>query len=186
MLVNDEKNKTTFDTGAVRAVGNGKGRFDLMPLEIYSAYLEASFNIDETKSVLHYLAQFQKTGNANALFAAIEKFRIEADCSREDIGLQVAIQYEEGEKKYPSSIVDGKVCLNAYKGLPLNCFLDSACRHYLKWRKHMEDEPHDRAIIWNIMMAIWTVFYREDCCNIMHEAFVGHSINTSSEKKEEE
>lgn len=183
-VVDNEKEKTTFDTGAIRAVGNGKGRFDLMPIEIYAAYLSAKFNINTEETAMFYLAEFQKSGSVNSLFAAIEKFRIEANIDKEDVGLQVAVQFEEGEKKYPSEIIDGRICLNAYKGLPLNCFLDSACRHYLKFRKGLTDERHDRAFFWNVFMAIWTVHYRPDCSNICFPAFVGKQPKTEVQSEE--
>ena len=45
---------------------------------------------------------------------------------------------------------------NWEKGIPVHCFIDSAVRHYLKWRRGDTDEPHDRAFIWNILGATYT------------------------------
>lgn len=39
----DSGNRTEFETGAVRDVQQGKGRFDLMPLDIMSKVFEIEF-----------------------------------------------------------------------------------------------------------------------------------------------
>ena len=62
--------------------------------------------------------------------------------------LEVAKQFEEGAKKYGDN--------NWQKGIPVRCYIDSAIRHYLKWLRCDQDEPHDRAFCWNIVCAIWT------------------------------
>ena len=184
MVVDNEANRTHFTTGAVRARGNGKGRFDLLPIEIMSLYLESVFDIDTDKPTIYYIGQFQKSGNINAILAAMEKYRLERGWSKEDTCLEVAIQFEEGELKYPSDVVNGKVCLNALKGLPLSTFIDSATRHYLKWRKEMNDERHDRAVIWNLLMAAWTVAYRHDCNDLCYDAFVGKWVQPTAPKED--
>lgn len=62
--------------------------------------------------------------------------------------LEVAKQYEDGAKKYSER--------NWEKGIPLHCFIDSAVRHYLKYKCGDKDEPHDRAFVWNLLGAMWT------------------------------
>ena len=66
------------------------------------------------------------------------------------------------------SLIDGKEPLyencpsaqpeerNWEKGLPEYCYIDSAIRHYLKWMDGQDDEPHDRAVLWNLMCLWWT------------------------------
>lgn len=69
--------------------------------------------------------------------------------NRETMFLEVAKHFEEGAKKYGEN--------NWQKGIPVWCYVDSAVRHYLKWKRGDKDEPHDRAFVWNIMCCIWTV-----------------------------
>ena len=54
-----------------------------------------------------------------------------------DMMLEVSIHFEEGAKKYGDN--------NWRKGIPAYCYIDSAVRHYLKWIRGDNDEPHDRA-----------------------------------------
>ena len=67
--------------------------------------------------------------------------------------LEVSKHFEEGAKKYGEN--------NWQKGIPPSCYIDSAVRHYLKWLRGDNDEPHDRAFVWNIMCCIWEVDYRD-------------------------
>ena len=63
--------------------------------------------------------------------------------------LEVSIHYEDGARKYDER--------NWEIGIPIHCFIDSAVRHYLKWRRGDTDEPHDRAVLWNLLGAWWTL-----------------------------
>jgi hypothetical protein len=67
--------------------------------------------------------------------------------------LEVAKHFEEGAKKYGPD--------NWKRGIPVWCYIDSAVRHYMKWCRGDNDEPHDRAFVWNLMCCIWEVDYRE-------------------------
>ena len=62
---------------------------------------------------------------------------------------ELSIHYEDGARKYEPN--------NWKKGLPVHCFIDSGLRHYFKWLRGDEDEPHDRAFVWNLVGAIWTM-----------------------------
>ena len=66
--------------------------------------------------------------------------------------LEVAKHFEEGAKKYGED--------NWQKGIPTHCYIDSAVRHYLKWLRGDNDEPHDRAFVWNILCCIWTCIHK--------------------------
>jgi hypothetical protein len=44
----------------------------------------------------------------------------------------------------------------------VDCYLDSAIRHYLKYRRGDQDEPHGRAFVWNVMCCIWEVDYHDE------------------------
>ena len=157
--IKDSGNRMEFATGAVRDMREGKGRCDLMPLEVASHYLrDPRANKDD--QVLALIRIFQQTNNAEALYIALDEFNqhhgwgcdniYDARCT---MLLEVAKHFEEGAKKYGEN--------NWQKGIPVHCYIDSAVRHYLKWLRGDKDEPHDRAFVWNLMCCIWEVDYRE-------------------------
>jgi len=45
--------------------------------------------------------------------------------------------------------------------LPEWCYLDSAIRHYLKWKRGDKDERHDRAVLWNLSCLMWTIKHKD-------------------------
>lgn len=140
----DSGNRTVFESGAVRDVQEGKGRCDLMPLRVISNVL--SYDV-----ILCCLAKFQETKNTLELYKALR------ECSKifkntADMCLELAIHFEEGCKKYGER--------NWEKGIPVDRYIDSAIRHYLKYLRGDTDERHDRALVWNICCLIWTVDYK--------------------------
>lgn len=147
--IKDSGNRTEFSTGAVRDMREGKGRCDLMPLEVV-AYLYPG----KQENIFLEINQFQKTNNTTFLYGALCKFADEAyNRNVTTMFLEVAKHFEEGAKKYGEN--------NWQKGIPVNCYIDSAIRHYLKWLRGDTDEPHDRAFVWNLMCCIWEVDYRD-------------------------
>ena len=60
-----------------------------------------------------------------------------------DFLFDLAKHYEDGAKKYSDR--------NWEKGIPAHCFIDSGLRHYNKWMLRWDDEPHDRAFVWNML-----------------------------------
>ena len=40
--------------------------------------------------------------------------------------------------------------------MPLKCYLDSGVRHYFKACDGIDDEPHYRGPVWNLLCAMWT------------------------------
>lgn len=144
----DSGDRTEFSSGAVRDMRTGKGRCDLMPLEVASHMLEVDGKDDQ---VLALIRIFQKTGSTEALYIALDEFRTSAYGNSKTMLLEVAKHYEEGALKYGPD--------NWQKGIPVWCYIDSAVRHYLKWLRGDKDEPHDRAFVWNLMCCIWEVDY---------------------------
>lgn len=140
----DSGNRRQFETGAVRDIQEGKGRCDLMPLDVVAEYLGNSGLAD--------IAMFQQTGNYAFLYAAVKSFTVYPD--EPTMLLEVAKHFEEGCKKYGEN--------NWQKGIPVHCYIDSAVRHYLKFLRGDKDEPHDRAFCWNIMCAIWTCKHKSE------------------------
>lgn len=142
--IKDSGERTEFDTGAVRDMHTGKGRFDLAPIDVIAYYLK--------DDVLSDVAAFQNNpGNYSYLFQALHHFAKCAFKSDETMLLETAIHFEQGAAKYGE--------LNWQRGLPVKCYIDSAVRHYLKWRRGDDDERHDRAFVWNVMCCIWTIWH---------------------------
>lgn len=136
--IKDSGDRTEFSTGAVRDMREGKGRCDLMPLDVAGDILD--------DPVLFLIDMFQKDGDTNHLISAMVQCEIFDDLCT--MLLDVAKHFEEGAKKYGEN--------NWQKGIPTWCYIDSAVRHYLKFLRGDKDEPHDRAFVWNLMCCIWT------------------------------
>ena len=138
MAIKDSGARREFGTGAVRDITDGKGRCDLMPLLIVGHLLD--------DPVFTYLQMYMTTGESLPLYTALCVCKVFEDMPT--MMLEVAKHFEEGCKKYGEN--------NWQKGIPTHCYIDSAIRHYLKWRRGDKDEPHDRAFCWNILCCIWT------------------------------
>ena len=140
-MIKDSGTRRKFASGAVRDIQEGKGRCDLLPLDVVSMLCG--------KPVIGAISRFQATGNHGYLLDAIGAFCRERNWDVNTMLLEVSIHFEEGAKKYGEN--------NWQKGIPPNCYVDSAIRHYLKWRRGDKDEPHDRAFVWNLMCCIYEV-----------------------------
>jgi hypothetical protein len=127
---------------AVRDVQEGKGRCDLMPLDVVATLLNDEIICD--------IASFVQTSQVVYLYNVLKRFSTEGIPS---MLLEVAKHFEAGNKKYPPD-ADGTP--NWKKGIPIHSFVDSAVRHYLKWLRGDKDEAHDLAFCWNILCCIWT------------------------------
>lgn len=146
-VIKDSGSRQEFESGAVRDIQEGKGRCDLMPLDVVGEITG--------DPVIVRIADFVVTGDRGYLKLALDEFR-DVD-PFEDVPtmlLEVSKHFEEGAKKYGEN--------NWQKGLPVKCYINSAVRHYLKWLRGDTDEPHDRAFCWNIMCAIWTCKHKPE------------------------
>lgn len=150
-MIKDSGARTEFATGAVRDIQDGKGRCDLLPLDVAADCFEIG---GEDSDVLGCIGLFQETGAPWNLFVALSKFAERRWGERKTMLLEVAIQFEEGAKKYGEN--------NWRKGIPVQRYINSGVRHYLKWMRGDNDEPHDRAFCWNIMCAIWTCKHKPE------------------------
>ena len=137
-MIKDSGNRTKFDSGAVRDVQEGKGRCDLLPMVAVARLLD--------NPVFCYIRAFQNTGEPRHLFEVLRVSGIYQDYTT--MILEVAKHFEEGCKKYGER--------NWEKGIPTERYIDSAIRHYLKYLRGDDDEPHNRAFVWNILCCIWT------------------------------
>ena len=139
-MILDSGNRSTFETGAVRDIQKGKGRCDLLPLRVASRLCGEDL-------VLTNIATFVETGDTDNLYAALRVFATAAFNGTPTMLLEVSKHFEEGAEKYGEN--------NWQKGIPIHCYISSAIRHYLKWRRGDTDEQHDRAFVFNVMCCIW-------------------------------
>ena len=140
VTIKDSGNRRQFESGAVRDIADGKGRCDLLPLDVIGDIA--------TSTELLFINEYIRKGNLTSLRAVLRTF---GKCYYGDVYtmiLEVSKHYEDGSKKYSER--------NWEKGIPLHCFIDSAVRHYIKARRGDNDEPHERAFVWNILGAMWT------------------------------
>ena len=154
-MLPDSGARREFETGAVRDIQEGKGRCDLMPLAVIGQIYKHVFEDDDTCEVFMKLADFQDTGLLICLVDALDAFvRVSGYEAWSNMFLEVSKHFEEGALKYGEH--------NWQKGIPTHCYIDSAVRHYLKWLREDNDEPHDRAFCWNILCCIWTCIHKPE------------------------
>lgn len=145
--IKDSDERRVFETGAVRDITEDKGRCDLLPLDVVC---------DLTGyGMFERINNFQCTGKYPALIEALMLFRdIRFDGSAETMFLEVSKHFANGAKKYAEN--------NWRKGIPVKSYIDSAVRHYLKFKRGDEDEPHDLAFVWNLLCAVWTCKHKPE------------------------
>ena len=140
MRLPDSGERRQFDSGAVRDITQNKGRCDLMPLGVIGAWMG--------HDCLMYIDEYLYKGTPCYLYRTLMAFIDYCDLDPYTCLLEVAKHFEDGAVKYGER--------NWEKGIPVHCYIDSAVRHYLKYRRGDGDEPHDRAFMWNILCALWT------------------------------
>lgn len=157
----DSGSRREFASGAVRDVQEGKGRCDLLPLDVVARLIMG--HNEPVDPILMSINSFVYTGDSDELMSAIHHFCIEhLGCNIYTALLEVAKHYEQGALKYQPR--------NWEKGIDLHCYIDSGVRHYLKFRRGDTDEPHDRAFIWNMLGAVWTYKHKPECIDLPFNA----------------
>ena len=144
--IKDSGNRTVFDTGAVRDIQEGKGRCDLMPLDVIGDFM--------SDFVLNSIENFKESGDPIFLHNALHEFTAYEGIDEATMFLEVAKHFEAGAVKYGEG--------NWQKGIPVKRYIDSAVRHHLKYIRNDNDEPHDRAFVWNIICCIWTCEHKPE------------------------
>lgn len=150
MKLADSGNRREFTSGAVRDINEGKGRCDLLPLDVIGNVFG--------DTILKEINGFIRTGETEYLAKSIRAFTKIHMTDPATAILEVSKHYEDGCEKYGER--------NWEKGIPLHCYLDSGIRHYLKWVRGDRDEPHDRAFLWNMLGAIWTAVHKPGLCDL--------------------
>lgn len=169
MILPDSGERRQFESGAVRDIAQGKGRCDLLPLGVIGEWLN-DYN-------LVHINEYLYTGDEDALWAVFRAFSRERWEHTSTALLEVAKHFEDGAVKYGDR--------NWEKGIPVHCYIDSAVRHYLKFRRGDNDEPHDRAFMWNILCAIWTQENHPELIDIPAGKTVSEKAAPNSPTREE-
>ena len=156
--IKDSGNRREFASGAVRDIADGKGRCDLLPLDIVADALDYySANWDKVRGShdpLIAVYRFMESKDVNNLYHAMIGFCIHNSIEFPDMILEVSKHFEDGARKYGER--------NWERGIPCHCYLDSGVRHYLKWFGDYDDERHDRAFCWNLLCLAWTLKHRPE------------------------
>lgn len=151
MTIKDSGERREFSTGAVRDITLDKGRCDLMPLDVVGDLLGDDISGVPVRCVF----DFQETGDTEYLFIALENFaKVAYDNDIPTMLIEVSKHFSDGAKKYGEH--------NWQKGIPCKAYIDSSVRHYLKWLRGDNDEPHDRAFVWNVLCCIWTCKHKPE------------------------
>ena len=158
-MIQDSGNRREFESGAIRDMAEGKGRCDLMPLievgramNLWSLYQdEYGRSVFKCFQLLDWCLDERRPIEDRYYYAmdVIYEFSNMTNLNIPELMLEVAVQYEEGAKKYGEH--------NWEKGLPTWCFIDSAVRHLLKYLAGRTDERHDRAFVWNMLGFAYTI-----------------------------
>lgn len=154
--IKDSGERRLFESGAVRDMAS-KGRCDLLPWSSLPGIMEVSCVWENDFELFCISMQ-------NATHALCDEFQIRIalkafvnmayDGCMYTALLEAAYHYEAGAKKYSAR--------NWEAGIPVTAFLDSAGRHFLKYMRCDKDEAHNRAVVWNLLCAIWTVQNRPE------------------------
>lgn len=147
----DSGTRREFESGAVRDIQEGKGRCDLLPLDVLAEMYTRISRDSVRGSIFDNIDTFMRTGCIDFLYDVLYLHPFNDDAT---MLLEVSKHFEEGCKKYGEN--------NWRKGIPAHCYIDSAIRHYLKFLRGDKDEPHDRAFVWNIMCCIWTCKHKPE------------------------
>lgn len=146
-MIKDSGTRREFTTGAVRDIQEGKGRCDLMPLDVIAELWCGDKFVTK-------INKFTQDGDECWLYEllALAVDKIFGDYAT--MFLEVSKHFEEGALKYGEH--------NWQKGIPARCYIDSALRHYYKYRRRDDDENHLLAFCWNIFCCIWTCEHKPE------------------------
>ena len=163
-----------------------KGRFDLIPLDVFQRLTEYANNIhhvenDDTITMLDivnkinggisrgdYIATLYNLAIIPHITTPIHISRKEYFCYiLPTMMLHLALHFQHGAEKYGPR--------NCEKGIPLWSFIDSGMRHWNQYLLGRTDEDHYIATVWNFWMAKWTEINHPERCS----PDVGDNFKTS-------
>ena len=161
----------TYGDGAIRNTKEGKGRYDLIPMEPMTSIMNAYHD-------KNFIAEIDAIANEDAFIVTLYKYAFNRKFAyviillslgndihgcgfhifSDEIGEwfasmieYLAEHFEKGAKIYGEH--------NCEKGIPLESFIDSGLRHMTQYINVTGDreENHWIAAIWNFWMAEWTM-----------------------------
>ena len=163
---NDEEMNVFSDNGAKREIKKGKGRMDLIPLDVLKRINETYYNIMNPSNSYVPVPIFVDNIDVNDTLVDEEYLKtiIYITCmqygksdNRGDIRkfysllplmlIDLSKQFEKGAEVYGER--------NCQMGLPNKSFIDSGLRHTCQWMAGQTDECHHIAAIWNLWMYDW-------------------------------
>lgn len=148
----DSGNRRQFAGGGVRDMAEGKGACHLLPLDIVAEVYDYAQNVVDVtfspQKIFRNMNAYLWENNTDGILDNIVSFAIWHFKNLETAMLEVAIHYENGSKKYTPN--------NWRRIGETDTFVDSATRHFLKFLRGDQDEPHDRAFLWNLLGLLWT------------------------------
>jgi hypothetical protein len=119
---------------------------DLVPLDVVGELIDSE--------ILKLINGYVREGKVDNLYKALRLFISGSTILNGEFPdkftavIELSKHYEAGCKKYGDR--------NWEKGIPLHCYIDSACRHLMKHYRGDKDENHYLAFVWNLTCAIWT------------------------------
>ena len=159
MMLKDNGERTEFETGAVRSIQSDNGRCDLLPLKQICKLFEGGSKIDSlVVSVLSALNDYIYNGGTDKIYKAISEIASVCYDDTPTMILDLSMHFKECLKKYPER--------NWEKGLPTHSFIDSGVRHLMKIARGDQDEPHVRALIWNLLAVVWNDENKPQCVDL--------------------
>ena len=176
----DSGERREFSSGAVRDMSEGKGRMDLMPLDIVSELCNKYEEYRKLRSLPTFNASymfgsiddFAQTGDVDRIYYLLSSFICYGYADIETALLDVSIHYEQGAKKY--------VERNWEKGIDAHSFIDSALRHGIKVLRGDDDEPHGRAFIWNLLGVLWIIEHKPEFNDL---PYIKSELNSETRKE---
>lgn len=154
-MLPDSGARKEFGSGAVRDIAEGKGRMDLIPI---SELIHLTRPCDCIRESMCNVDGFLRTKLPSRLLDAIDAFAQYVWGDIYTAIIEVSRHFEDGARKYSAS--------NWSKGIPVHCYIDSALRHLMKFLRGDTDESHDRAYVWNLLCAHWTVINKPELMDL--------------------
>ena len=157
----DSGTRRDFGTGAVRDMAEGKGRMDLLPWDVLAYWFAKNLAWEEKKSEwcrwflddIH--CAIKRVYTTEHIQDAITMFtNLAFDGNYLTAILEYAKHMEAGCLKYGDR--------NWENGIPVDVYLDSALRHFIKHVRGDDDERHDRAVLWNLWCCLWTIKHKPE------------------------
>lgn len=91
-MIKDSGARREFESGAVRDIQEGKGRMDLVPLDVMSELID--------DDIIYEVNRALELKNEEPLFDALDAFAAKYFKDMETMIIEVSIHYEEGCSKY--------------------------------------------------------------------------------------